>query len=103
MTLDVKHYAHAKLLHRMEIEPGEDGCTIAADYMASLNHDNRRRRLAEINRLEPDAYCGDLVRKYRDDMPVWALPELISSGSFISSFQALRPVAKVFDVVPRDG
>ena len=36
--------------------------------------------------LEPDAYCGDLVRKYRDDMPVWAFLELISFGSFIDFY-----------------
>lgn len=86
MTLDVEHFAHAKLLHRVEDEPGEDGYAIVADYMASLNHDNRRRRLAEINMLEPDAYCGDLVRKYRDDMPIWAFLELISFGSFIDFY-----------------
>lgn len=86
MTLDVEHYAHAKLLHRVESMPEEDGYAIVADYMAALNHDNRRRRLAEINMLEPDAYCGDLVRKYRDDMPIWAFLELISFGSFIDFY-----------------
>ena len=86
MTLDVEHFAHAKLLHRVETEPGEDGYSIVADYMASLNHDNRRRRLAEISMLEPDAYCGDLVRKYRAHMPVWAFLELISFGSFIDFY-----------------
>ena len=86
MTLDVEHFARAKLMHRVEESPEEDGYGIVADYMASLNHDNRRRRLAEINMLEPDAYCGDLVRKYRDDMPVWVFLELISFGSFIDFY-----------------
>ncbi len=86
MTLDVEHFARVKLLHQVESMPAEDGYAIVADYMASLNHDNRRRRLAEINMLEPDAYCGDLVRKYRDDMPVWVLLELISFGSFIDFY-----------------
>ena len=86
MTLDVEHFARAKLMHRVEGDPAEDGYGIVADYMASLNHDNRRRRLAEINMLEPDAYCGDLVRKYRDDMPAWVFLELISFGSFIDFY-----------------
>ena len=86
MTLDVEHFARAKLMHRVEESPEEDGYEIVADYMASLNHDNRRRRLAEINMLEPDAYCGDLVRKYRDDMPAWVFLELISFGSFIDFY-----------------
>lgn len=73
-------------MNRLEGAPGEDGYGIVADYMASLNHDNRRRRQAEINMLEPDAYCGDLVRKYRDDMPAWVLLELISFGSFIDFY-----------------
>lgn len=86
MTLDVEHAARAKLMSRLEGVPGEDGYGIVADYMASLNHDNRRRRQAEINMLEPDAYCGDLVRKYRDDLPAWVFLELVSFGSFIDFY-----------------
>ena len=86
MTLDVEHYSRVRLIRRLEAEQGEDGYSVVTDYMASLNHDNRRRRLAEINMLEPDTYCGDLVRKYRDDMPVWTFLELVSFGSFIDFY-----------------
>lgn len=86
MTLDVEHFAKTKLVRNVEARPDEDGYTVIADYMASLNHDNRRRRRAEVNMLAQDAYCGDLVRKYADDMPVWAFLELVSFGSFIDLY-----------------
>lgn len=86
MTLDVEHFARVRLVRGVESRPGEDGYTVVSDYMASLNHDNRRRRLGEINMLAKDAYCGDLVRKYADDMPIWAFLELVSFGSFIDLY-----------------
>lgn len=86
MTLDVEHFARTKLVRNVESRPEEDGYSVVADYMASLNHDNRRRRLSEINMLKQDAYCGNLVRKYADDMPVWAFLELVSFGSFIDLY-----------------
>lgn len=88
MTLDVEHYARVKLVREATTRDGEDGYSIVSDYMASLNHNERRRREGEINMLKPDAYCGDLVAKYHltNDMPLWVFMELVSFGSFISLY-----------------
>lgn len=88
LTLDVEHFARVKLMREVTEREDEDGYSIVRDYMASLNHNERRRREGEINALAQDAYCGDLVTKYSlpDDMPLWVLLELISFGSFINLY-----------------
>lgn len=82
MTLDVEHFAKVKLMRRLGELDDEDGYSIVSDYFRDLQppYDKRRRR--EITRLKNDPYCGALVRKYVNDMPVWVLLELMSFGSF---------------------
>lgn len=58
LTLDVEHAARAKLVRIATEREDEDGYSIAADYMASLNHNERRRREGDVKSLESDAYCG---------------------------------------------
>lgn len=89
LTLDVEHAARTKLVRIATEREDEDGYSIAADYMASLNHNERRRREGDIKSLESDAYCGALVARYGskpDAMPVWVLMELFSFGSFASLY-----------------
>ena len=89
LTLDVEHAARTKLVRIATEHEDEDGYSIAADYMASLNHNERRRREGDIKSLENDAYCGALVRRYGsrpDAMPTWVLMELFSFGSFASLY-----------------
>lgn len=88
MTLDVEHFAHAKLMAKATELEGEDGCAVVADYTASLNHKERNRRTGEVKALRADIYCGDLVEKYSlpDEMPLWAYLELASFGSFIDLY-----------------
>lgn len=89
LTLDVEHAARTKLV-RIATERGdEDGYALSRDYMASLNHNERRRREGEVGMMDNDLFCGDLVGKYDDspaDMPVWVLMELFSFGSFINLY-----------------
>ena len=84
LTLNVEHAARTKLVRITTERNNEDGYTIARDYMASLNHSERRRREGEISMMNRDLFCGDLVRKYGSpaDMPIWVLMELFSFGSF---------------------
>ena len=89
LTLDVEHAARTKFLRNITERPDEDGYGVCADYMASLNHDERRRRKGDVGTLKKDIYCGDLLRKYGDDpakMPSWVLLELFSFGSFIDLY-----------------
>lgn len=89
LTLDVEHAAKTKLLKIVTERQDEDGYSITRDYMLEhLNHNERRRREGEISRLESDAFCGGLVRKYGkpEDMPVWVFLEVISFGTFVSFY-----------------
>lgn len=88
LTLNVEHAARTKLVRITTERNNEDGYTIARDYMASLNHSERRRREGEISMMNRDLFCGDLVRKNGSpaDMPIWVLMELFSFGSFIDLY-----------------
>ena len=83
LTLDVESAAKTKLVERITENPGEDGYSVFADYLAHLNHADRNRRKGEISRLENDAYLGPLVERYPiDEMPAWVFLELSSFGAF---------------------
>lgn len=84
MTLDVEHFARVKLMREVTLREGEDGYSVVFDYLASLHHDDRRRRLGEINGFLKDAYSGDLARKYSlpYNMPLWVYLEMASFGTF---------------------
>lgn len=89
LTLDVEHAARTKLMRAATERGDEDGYALSHDYMAGLNHNERRRREGEINMMGNDLFCGDLVRKYGGspaDMPIWVLMELFSFGSFIDLY-----------------
>ena len=92
MTLDVEHFARVKLVREVTEREGEDGYSIVSDYLAALNHDDRRRRLGEIKGFLRDTYSGDLARKYTlpDSMPLWVYLEMASFGSFSSLYLFLR-------------
>ena len=84
LTLDVEHAAKTKLIRVVTELEGEDGYGVCADYMASLNKDERNRRRGDVAMLKYDLYCRDLLLKYGKDpakMPAWVLLELFSFGS----------------------
>ena len=84
LTLDVEHAARTKLIRNITERPDEDGYGVCADYMASLNKDERNRRRGDVAMLKHDLYCRDLLLKYGKDpakMPAWVLLELFSFGS----------------------
>lgn len=37
--------------------------------------------------LDHDVYCGNLLRKYKDGMPLWVFVELVSFGTFIDLYR----------------
>lgn len=85
LTLDVEHFARVKLVREATRREGEDGYSITSDYLASLSHEDRRRRTGEVNAFLKDAYTGDLARKYAlpGEMPLWAYLEMASFGTFV--------------------
>lgn len=84
LTLDVEHAARTKLIRTITERDDEDGYSICADYMASLNHSERNRRKGDVKMLMNDIYCSGLLAKYGTDpakMPAWVVAELFSFGS----------------------
>lgn len=92
MTLDIEHFAKAKLMYEVTERVGEDGYSIVVDYLASLPKKSLDIRNGEIRRLENDRYSGDLARRYDGSYPAWVFAELISFGGFIDFYRfcALR-------------
>lgn len=82
MALDLEHFAKVHLLAAAEVA-GEDGYSVMRDYMASVTDRQRSYLEGELDRREDDPYAGDVVRKYRRDMPLWALCEVVSFGAFL--------------------
>ena len=92
MTLDVEHFAKAKLMRGPTERPEEDGYSIVGDYLAGLSKKSLDIRVGEIRRLENDRCSGGLARKHAGACPARALAELVSFGSLIDFYRfcALR-------------
>lgn len=82
MTLDVEHFAAVKLLETANVK-GEDGYQIIRDYMGSVSESRRSYIENELKVRSSDVYCGALIQKYRQDMPIWIFVEIVSFGTFI--------------------
>lgn len=84
MAMDVEHYEKVAIIDRIAEDADEDGYSIVQDYKASLPADRLASLESELGRKVRDIYCGSLVSKYREDMPVWAFLEVASFGTFLS-------------------
>lgn len=83
MSLNVEHYEKVAILDRISNDPLENGYSIVSDYKSGLNGDRLEHLNGEIESRSNDIYCGAIIEKYRDEMPVWAFFEIISFGTFI--------------------
>ena len=85
ITLDVELFIRVRLVREATEREGEDGHSVVSDYLTSLGHDDRRRRMGEINGFLRDAYSGDLVQKCAlpGTMPLWVYLEMAFLGAFI--------------------
>ena len=82
MALDLEHFAKVRLLATAEGHD-EDGYAVMRDYMASITDRQRAYLEGELDRREDDPYAGDVVYRYRYDMPLWAFCEIVSFGAFL--------------------
>lgn len=93
MALDIEHFLKVCLLDAVEDQMvnGEDGYAIVSDYVFDSNNQNNDSRAENVSKRsrefhlkiahsQSNPYCGGLVRKYADEMPIWAYIELISFG-----------------------
>lgn len=86
MALDIEHHVKLQLLREMEIR-GEDGYSIVSDYVQSLTPQQHLIYSDEIQRNVRNIYCGDIVRKYNNKFPIWALLEIIPFGRLVSFYK----------------
>ena len=93
MALDLEHFAKVRLLAAAE-DAGEDGYAVMRGYMASVTDRQRSHLERELDRREDDPYAGDVVRKYRHDMPLWAFCEVVSFGAFLGVLRFCPDVKK---------
>lgn len=83
MSLDIEHYEKVKIIDKVTTRENEDGYSIVKDYRDSLNEKRQKDLTRELSIRESDIYCGTIIRKYGDDMPVWVFLEVIPFGRFI--------------------
>lgn len=82
LSLDIEHYIKMQLLRNVE-DSAEDGYSICTDFSNSLSEDQLLRLKGEIERNKNNIYCGNLVKKYCDEFPIWAFLELIPFGRLV--------------------
>lgn len=97
MCLDIEHFLKVYLIKFVEdmvaAGTGEDGYKIVNDYIAYDNNQsvdikdgNRKKQVKLEEKLKQNIgnpYCGNLFKNYKDDMPIWALVEIISFGDLL--------------------
>lgn len=94
LCLDVEHFLKVRLLTAIKEAPGEDGYDIVSDYVfGEVNQPFSQRARNAASRARPissklegsrnDPYCGGLIRKHSDAMPVWAFIELVTFGDLL--------------------
>ena len=98
MTLDIEHFAKAKLMREVTEREDEDGYSIVDDYLESLSERDRSIREKEMDRLENDRYSGNLARRY--DVPL-ATPRSFSLSRAKVELSAEFQLSSGFGMVTR--
>lgn len=82
MALDIEHYIRMDLIKKVS-EYNEDGYTIISEYYNSLEDNQKSKLKRELERNKENIYCGDLLKAYENNYPIWVFVELITFGSLI--------------------
>lgn len=94
MALDIEHFLKVALIKAVEDNKGinnEDGYKIVINYLSDEGTSALSKRIQtmshragsvglKLNRNKNNPYCGGIVNKYQDELPIWAFVELISFG-----------------------
>lgn len=83
MCLDIEHSARVKVIKAIVDNPNEDGYTVVADFKAA----NESFYEETLERASKSIYCEDLQQKYKDNMPVWALVEMMQFAALCSFYR----------------
>lgn len=89
ICIDIEHFAHVELVNRC-VAHREDGYAIVSDYIGHLRSTGNTRMISSLKTRSasgryPDAYSGDLIAHYSDDLgglAIWTLLEVIDFGCF---------------------
>lgn len=79
LALSVEHFLKVRLICDISENPREDGYTITDEF---LKHQPTVRET--IEQKKRNSYCENLINKYSDKFPAWALVEVLSFGDLIN-------------------
>ncbi len=77
MCLDIEHFLKVELIKMVETKE-ENGYSVVSDFI--MFHIDIPKKI-EDNGKNP--YCQGLIKKYKNNMPIWAFMEVISFGDLI--------------------
>lgn len=86
MALNIEHHVKLKLLRKVE-SSGEDGYQIVQDYINQLQEKQKEKFDGEIARNKGNIYCGDIIARYENEYPIWALIEIVPFGRLVSIYE----------------
>ena len=79
MSLDIEHFLKVRLLNDVAEDEEEDGYGIVEEFFAC-----NTTVLDDIRNKALNSYCEDLIKKYVNKFPVWAIVEVLSFGDIIN-------------------
>lgn len=94
LSLDVEHFAKSKLMAFIT-QSSEDGYSIVQEHIEHSIYipDKTRPDIVAnpyketFSKAQKNEYCSDLYHKHKNNMPIWALIEIIQFGTFVSLYR----------------
>jgi len=87
MTLDIENAAKMKIASQISENPDEDGYSIVTDFIGQMNETAQKGFRRVLKTRKHDEYCGALIKKYYDNMPIWVLLEIGSFGTLVDLYR----------------
>ncbi len=82
LSLDTEHLLKVELIKDVTENEYSDGYTVCKEFLESnLKIKNK------IEKMKHNSANADLIYKYQDNWPIWALIEILSFGDFISLYK----------------
>lgn len=83
MCLDIEHTARVHIIKAVVDTETEDGYSVVSDFR---NVDSNAYEKI-LNRAAKSPYCADLQSKYSDQMPIWALVEMMQFSDLCNFYR----------------
>jgi len=82
MTLDIEHSLKTQLLRDCSENDSEDGYDLVRNFLKEYPY-----IMKNIDNINKNSVCGDLVLKYKGNFAIWNIVEILSFGEFISLYE----------------